>query len=197
MKIFRIFLCFFIILTLVSCGKNELTDLSGFITNYNNTNEADLSLSDFIIQKNSDISYTAVISEDSCDILLSLTQGSDNKIKSCKIALIKEDGSVLTKENINTYYITIINALSAYCSYDENICSEIADSLNLSSSETIMNNGELVLKKDNFCFVYYSTEIISLFTVYNTYIEEVKPTEKPVSKPYFGEDIIIKDKETP
>ena len=194
---FRIILCFFIIFTLVSCGQNELMDLSIFLHNYNTISDNDLRLTDFIIQKDSDTVYTAVSPESDQNILLSLCQGSKNKIKSCKIALIKEDGSVPTNEESTAFYSEIIDVMSAYCNFDTLQCKEIADSFNLSTAETFAKNGELTLKIDNFYFVYYSTDIISQFIINNTYIQKIEPTEKPVSKPYFGEDFIIKDKETP
>lgn len=197
MKMFRIILCFFIMFTLVSCSKNELMDLSGFVYNYNTISEYDLSLADFIIQRDSDTVYTAVLPESHQNLLLSICQGSDNKIKSCKIALIKEDGSVPTNEEATTFYSKIIDVMSAYCNSDALKCQEIADSFNLYKTETLTKNGELTLKSENFYFVYYSTDIISQFNIYNTYIEKIESTEKPVSKPYFGEDFIIKDKETP
>ena len=193
----RIILCFFIMFTLVSCSKNELMDLSGFIHNYNNISDYDLSLTDFIIQRDSDIVYTAVLPESHQNLLLSICLGSDNKIKSCKIALIKEDGSVPTNEEATAFYSEIIDVMTSYCNLDALLCREIADNFNLSQTETLTKNGELTLKSENFYFVYYSTDIISQFNIYNTYIEKIEPTEKPVSKPYFGEDFIIKDKETP
>ncbi len=197
MKMFRVILCFLIIFTLVSCGKNELIDLSGFIHNYNIVSDSDLSLTDFIIQKDTDIMYTAVLSESGHNILISLCQGSDNKIKYCKIALVKEDGRVPTIEETAAFYNVILDAMTAYCNFDIQTSHSLADNFHLSSTETLTNNGELTLDKDNFYFVYYSTDIISQFTIYNTYIQKIDPTEKPVSKPNFGEDFIIKDKETP
>lgn len=197
MKMFRIVLCFFIIFTLVSCNKTELMDLSGFIHNYNIVSDNDLTLTDFIIQKDIDIVYTAVLSESGHNILLSVSQGSDHKIKYCKIALIKEDSSVATKEQATEFYNVIIDVMLAYSNYDIQTIHSIADNFHLSNTEALTKNGELTLNKDNFYFVYYSTDIISQFMIYNTYSQEIEPTEKPVSKPYYGEDFIIKDKETP
>lgn len=194
---FRVILCFLIILTLVSCGKNELMDLSGFIHNYNNISETDLKLTDFIVKIDEDTVYTAVLCEDDCNILLSVCSGSDNKVKSCKIALIKNDGSVPTDQQVKMLYAEIIDVMSAFCNFTTQQSQEIAESFELSKTETLSKIGELTLRKDNYYFVYYSTQIISQFTVYNAYVEEIESTHKPESKPYFGEDFIIKDKETP
>lgn len=197
MKMFRVILCFFIILTFTSCGKNELMDLSGFIHNYNFISDSDLSLTDFIIQKDADIKYTAVLTDSGHNILISLCQGSDNKIKYCKIAFVKEDSKVPTIEETAEFCNVIIDAMTAYCNFDIQTSQTLADNFHLSGTKTLTNNGELTLSKDNFYFVYYSTDMISQFTIYNTYIQKIEPTEKPVSKPYFGEDFVVKDKETP
>ena len=193
MKMFRIVLCFLIIFTLSSCGKNELMSLSDFISSYNRISENDLMLSDFIIQNNPDIVYTAVLPDSSSDILLSMFQGNDNKIKSCRIALIKENGSVPTNEQMNNFNKTVINVLNSYCSYDEIKAQAITDSFYFDNAKTFRENGELTLETDNFYFVYYSTSIISQFTIHNTYVEKIEPTEKPVSRPYFGEDFVLKE----
>lgn len=197
MKTFRLILCFYIIFSLVSCGKNELVDLSGFIYNYNTTNKTNLSLNDFIIQKDKDTMYTAVIKEDGCDILLSLTQERDNKIGVCKIALVKDISSAPNTTEVAAFNSIINNVLASYCCYNPQECENIIDSFKLNKTDTISKNGELTLKIDNHYFVYYTTEIISEFSIYNTYIKEIESTQKPVSKPYYGEDFIIKDKETP
>lgn len=193
MKMFRIVLCFLIIFTLSSCGKNELMSLSDFISSYNRISENDLMLSDFIIQNNPDIVYTAVLPDSSSDILLSMFQGNDNKIKSCRIALIKGNGSVPTNEQINDFNKTVIEVLTSYCNYSDIKAKAITDSFNLSNNMAFSHMGELTLEADNFYFVYYSTSIISQFTIHNTYVEKIKPTEKPVSRPYFGDDFVLKE----
>ena len=194
MKVFRLTLCFFIIFTFASCGRNELVDLSGFMQKYNETASHNLTFSDFIVQKNPDVSYTAVVCENGCNILLSLCEGSDKKIQTCKIALVKENGSVPTTDELSAFNSVIDNVMTAYCGFDSG---DIIDSFGLNNAETLTKNGELTLRKDNYYFVYYSTSIISEFVIHNTYIKEIETTHKPESKPYFGEDFVIKDKETP
>jgi hypothetical protein len=150
MKMFRIVLCFLIIFTLSSCGKNELMSLSDFISSYNRISENDLMLSDFIIQNNPDIVYTAVLPDSSSDILLSMFQGNDNKIKSCRIALIKENGSVPTNEQINDFNKTVIEVLTSYCNYSDIKAKAISDSFNLSNNVTFSHMGELTFKADKY-----------------------------------------------
>lgn len=197
MKVFRLILCFFVMLTLVSCGKNELVDISGFIDNYNKLSSTSLDLTDFIIQKNPEVSYTAVLSENGCNILLSASQKSDKKMQSCKIALTKEIGSVPTKDEQVAFNSVIIKAMTAYCDFTTAECNDVINSFGLIASDFLSKNGELTLKKDNYFFIYYSTPIISEFIIHNTYLKEIETTHKPENKPYYGEDFVIKDKETP
>ena len=194
MKVFRLLLCFFVIFTLASCGKNELIDLSGFLENYNETASQSLELSDFIMQKTPDVSYTAVVCENGCNILLSLCEGADRKIQTCKIALVKENGSVPTTDEMLAFNSVINDVMTAYCGFDSSV---VINSFGLNSVDALAKNGELTLRKDNYYFVYYSTLVISEFIIHNTYLKEIETTHKPESKPYFGEDFVIKDKETP
>ena len=146
------------------------------------------------MQKNPDISYTAVICENGCNILLSLCEGTDKKVQTCKIALIKENGSVPTRDEMLAFNSVINDVMVTYCGFDS--C-DVIDSFGLNSADTLAKNGELTIRKDNYYFIYYSTSIISEFIIHNTYLKEIETTHKPESKPYFGEDFVIKDKETP
>ena len=118
MKVFRLILCFFLIFTLASCDKNELVDLSGFIHKYNETASYSLALSDFIMQKTPDISYTAVICKNEYNILLSICEGPDRKIETCKIALVKENASVPPTDEMLVFNSVINDVMTAYCGFD-------------------------------------------------------------------------------
>ena len=90
---------------------------------------------------------------------------------------------------------SVINdVMTAYCGFDSSV---VINNFGLNSVDSLAKNGELTLRKDNYNFVYYSTSVISEFIIHNTYLKEIETTHKPESKPYFGEDFIIKDKETP
>ena len=78
----------------------------------------------------------------------------------------------------------------AYCSYDERTAKEIGDALGLGDNDTFRKKGELTLTRENFYFVYYSDDVTSQLTVYNTYCKKIEETSKPVSKPFYGENFV-------
>ena len=195
MKIIKIVLCFFIILSFAACGKSEFMNLYAFCENYNEISEKKLSISDFYFQSPNIPQYTAVLGNQNCEVLLSLESGESDIIEKVSLSLIKSKDIVPSESLIESFRSVLKDVLKAYCSYDEVTAKEIISSFSLYEYDTFIKEGELTLKRENFYFVYYSTQLISQFKIYNTYLHEIEATEKPISKPYYGEDFIIKEKE--
>ena len=189
MNALKICLCFFIVLSFVSCSKGEFRNIVSFIDSYNELTDSDLSLSDFITDFGSKTDYTAII--DNC-VMLNLTEGNDGNIHMCRVITDKSSGNI-SAETAEIFRQTLKLTLMAYCSFSSDEAENIIRALNLDSNETFMKQGELTLKKDNFYFVYFSDEIISEVKISNTYLLKTETTEKPVSRPYYGEDFVEKD----
>ena len=197
MKVFKISLCFLIILSFVSCGRNEFCNSYSFIDNYNKVSLQPIGPSDFIFNNPQSSQYTAVIGSINEEILLSLNCQSDDNIYEVKVSLVKNKTTSPNASQTDKFKEVVKNSLFAFCGFEEMQCEEIITSFELNNNETFYKEGELTLKRNNYYFVYYSTQIISQIMIYNTYLHEIEPTEKPVSKPYYAEDFIIKEKETP
>ena len=197
MKMFKIILCFFIILFFVSCGNQEFYNISSFIDKYNNISSYSIDISDFHLTSPDSPQYTAVLGSYSNEILLSLKSNNANDIEEINLSLIKESAKNIPQEQVDFFISSIIYTLMTYCNFEYSNACEIIESFNLTNFNTLQKEGELTLKKGNFYFIYYSTNLICQFKVYNTYLKQIETTEKPVSKPYYAEDFIIKDKETP
>ena len=57
--------------------------------------------------------------------------------------------------------------------------------------------GELTKTKDNFHFMYHSASLGSEFIIYNTYLKCVPETEKPESRPMYGDTTKIRTETVP
>lgn len=193
MKIIRIVLCFLIILTFASCGKSEFMNLYAFTENYNKTADYKLNISDFAFKEGQKGIYTAFLGDVGNEILLTTKSKEDDTIEEIQMSLIKEKNAPPSYTQTDLFRNVLMNTISAFCSYEKDQTDNIISALTLYDNGSFLKNGELTLKQGNFYFVYYSTDLISQVMIYNTYLHKIEATEKPVSKPYFSEDFIIKE----
>ena len=193
MKIIRIVLCFFIILTFASCGKNEFMNLYAFTESYNKAADNKLDISNFYFKKGQKGTYTTFLGDVGNEILLTAKSKNDDIIEEIQISLIKNKSSPPSDVQTALFRKVLINTIGAFCSYENKQADSIISALTLNDYNTFLKNGELTLKQGNFYFVYYSTDLICQVMIYNTYLHKIEATEKPVSKPYFAEDFIIKE----
>jgi hypothetical protein len=193
MKIIKVVLCFFIILSFVSCGKGEFMNLYAFTENYNEVSESKINLSDFYYESSQNSSYTAVIGDSDKEVLLNLKSEKSDIIEEVSLSIIKCKNNPPDNIQVELFRKVLTNVLKAYCSYDDYTANDLILAFNLNEYQTYIKEGELTLKKDNFYFIYYSTELISQVKIYDTYLHKIETTEKPISKPYYAEDFIIKE----
>lgn len=178
---------------MTSCGKTEFMNMYSFTENYSRTSNSNLSLSDFYFQSPGADVCTAVLGDEGDEVLLSLKIDVDQIINKVTISLIKQADKPTKSEQLDLFRKTLSNTLQAFCNYDNDYINDILSAFSLKKDKTFTQTGELTLKKDNFYFVYYSTDIICQLMIYNTYLQKIEPTQKPVSKPYYAEDFIIKE----
>ncbi len=193
MKTLKLGLCFLILLCLTACSDGELKIFTSFIDSYNKLADNSLAVEDFFCLNDSESTLRAFITDDECRVILSLNQAENGKIESLKLTLPKTDSTLPRNKARDIFCRVLTHIMMAYCSYDENTANEVIDAFGLCDVETLYKQGELTLKRDNFYFIYYSNEVTSDLMIYNTYLHTVEATEKPVSKPYYGEDFIEKD----
>lgn len=193
MKALKFGLCFFILLSLTACTDGKLKNLTSFIDSYNHFAEEKLTIENFFFQNGSEDTLRAIIGTEEYKFILSLKEDKNSKIKSVKLSMPKTDNAHLKIETTEAFCRVLSHALMAYCSYNQSQANEVADAFALHNPETLYKQGELTMKKGNFYFVYYSDETSSEVMIYNTYLHTIEPTEKPVSRPYYGENFIEKD----
>lgn len=193
MKVFKISLCFFIVLCFASCGKNEFCNIYSFVDNYNTVSTDKISVTDFYFDNPGSSQYTAVLGNPNEEITIEINSSSNALIEEIKISLIKNKATPPSQQQIANFIKILSNSLYAYFHYSEKECADIINAFELNLNDTYTKEGELTLKRGNFYFIYYSTDLISRVTVINTYLKKIEVTEKPVSKPYYAEDFIIKE----
>lgn len=187
MKPLKISLCFFIILCLSACSAGEFRNLVSFTDAYNKFSVNKLSLSDFIFDQ-ADKTYSAIVDS---SVILNLKEGNDGKIHTCRVLIDKSNN--ISNQHKTDFTQVLKYTVMAFCDCDKDTAEKIILDFSLQDYETFLKQGELTLMKDNFCFIYYSNEISSEVRIINTYLQKIEVTEKPVSKPYYGEDFIEKE----
>lgn len=166
-------------------------DLSGFIYGYNKVSDNKIDFCDFSFEKAESRDFRLTKG----NVLLSLKEGEDGKICECSLYLIKLNEKGKDSETIaydSSEFISMLRStLQAYCGYDANTADTLIEEFSLNKSDTFLKQGELTKTQDNFYFVFYSTKLTSSMSVCNKYLQEIEPTQKPVSKPAYGEDVAI------
>lgn len=184
---------------LCGCAREEFMDLYGFTERFT---YSELSPEDFFIgeaEKNNYF-YTCFDTENSA-VILKLTPTENNKIGEVRIYLPKYDENAnerpATTDDINIFIRIVSSSVQAFTGYDENISEDIINQMQLYEKKSYEYKGELTKTKDNFHFVYHSALLGSEFIIYNTYLKDVPETEKPESRPMYGDSTKIRTETVP
>ncbi|MBQ7294690.1 MAG: hypothetical protein IJW86_00685 [Clostridia bacterium] len=182
MRHFRLPFCLILIIMLTACSKSQFMDLSGFVASYNEVADSDIDLTDFIFIQQESREFKLI----NGNVLLTLKEAPDGKIMECRVMMTKLNEKGEQSENISAdskKFLSILkNTLQTFCSFDRYAADAIIGEFSLGELSSFLKEGELTKQQGNFYFVYYSTPLVCQVTVYNTYLSEIEPTEKPVSK---------------
>lgn len=187
-KLLCILLCTVMILCFCACSKSTFMDISAFTDYYNRAaKEKAVELSDYLYR---DGAYSLVLSEDSEHVLLTLETDSQGIIEEIRLTVAKVDGDGKEKQ-INEkgralFSGTLLRVMQAFTFYGEAECEGIIKEMTLDRLTSFNSTGELTLTRDEWHFVYFSTQISSTFMIYNIHLQPVSKTLKPESKPAFG-----------
>lgn len=185
MKALKFGLCFFIIVSFSACSMGEFRNIISFIDSYNSCSDNTLSLSDFSFKDNE---YTAFLEN---YIMLSLTEDENDKITLCRIVMPESEAQ--SSKTRDDFRKTLRDVIVSYCGFKTEEAEAVIEAFSLGDDEVFLKKGELTMRMDNFYFICYANEITFEMRIINTYLNETEPTEKPVSKPYYGENFIEKD----
>ncbi len=190
--------CIFTLFT--ACVKEEFMDLYDFTQRLNYPG---ITIESFLTEKDNDgcnVYYCFFEKEKAC-VMLKIISNEENKINETRIYLAKYDENANAKpistEEISLFAETVHSVMNAFTGFSEEECEEIVSQMRLYDKKTYSEEGELTKDKDNFKFVYHSASLGSEFTIYNTYLKDPEPTEKPVSRPLFAENPKIRTETAP
>ncbi len=185
---------------LTGCSKDEFMQIVRFTDNMNSVMEPEerISLSSYLLQNST---YYLPIDENGESVILALEEGDSGYIEKIRITAAKTDeqgnACPFTEERKNLFISAVNRAIRAYAYYSEEETENIIKDMRLDSLSTYKSEGELTLEKGNYYFVYYSTDIASMFMIFNVHLHPVEKTQKPESKPFFGNTTNIRTETVP
>ncbi len=196
---FSALLLIFSILT--ACSKNQFMDLSGFIYNFNRVSDEEIEFEGvYSYSDNSDVVYEIFFDDDEPDVVMKLIS-ENGRIKQIRIAIAKidENGNQFTPsvETISNFLKITESSIRAYCGVEKEKAESIIRSFGLYNKESFGKEGELNLNEGEFRFIYYSDSFVCDFMISNNFLHITEPTEKPQSKPAYGNTTNIRGETTP
>lgn len=203
MKYLKVILAVIMIFLLCACSKSEFVNLSAFIDDYcAHTQKSELKFEDFSFNYEGDFTnYFTYIDAGESSVLLTLSADKSLKIVSCKVLISKIDSDGKAKsvtEEERTCFLKVLKAtLFSFCRFSDEEADALLNDFSLQDKESYSKLGELTKVQDNFSFSYCSTSVAGEMRITNTFLKEVKPTEKPESKPYFAEVTDIRTETVP
>lgn len=186
---------------LTACSKNQFMDLSGFIYSFNRVSEKEIEFEDvYSYSDNDDLVYEIFFDGEEPDVVMKLIS-ENGRIKQIRIAIAKvdENGNPVTPsaDTISSFLKITESSISAYCSLEKEKAESITESFGLYKRENYAKEGELTLNEGEFRFIYYSDSFVCDFMISNNFLHITEPTEKPQSKPAYGNTTNIRGETTP
>ena len=196
---FSALLLIFSILT--ACSKNQFMDLSGFIYNFNRVSDEEIEFEGvYSYSDNSGVVYEIFFEDDEPDVVMKLIS-ENSRIKQIRIAIAKidENGNQFTPsvETISNFLKITEISIRAYCGVEKEKAESIIRSFGLYNKESFGKEGELTLNEGEFRFIYYSDSFVCDFMISNNFLHITEPTDKPQSKPAYGNTTNIRGETTP
>ncbi len=198
--VIKITLLVMIITLFIGCAREEFMDLYGFTERFT---YSEISPEDFYTDKTEDgkTVYYSYFEKEKPSVMIKLICTENNKIDQVRIYLSKYDENgkkkTLTTEDISLFANLISSSLKAFTGWNEDEVGEIMNQMQIYEKKSYESEGELTKTKSNFHFIYHSADLGSEFIIYNTYLRAVPQTEKPESKPMYGDTTKIRTETVP
>ncbi len=186
---------------LTACSKNQFMDLSGFIFGFNRVSDEEIEFEDiYSYTDEGDGVFEIFFDEDEPGVVMKLITEND-RIKQIRIAIAKVDGNghliAPSTETVRDFIEIAESAMRAYCSYEKEKAESILENFGLYNIENYRKEGELTLNEGDFSFVYYSDSFVCDFMISNVFLHKTETTEKPQSKPAYGNTTNVRGETTP
>ena len=186
---------------LTACSQSRFMDLGGFIYSFNRVSDEEIEFEDvYIYNDEADTVYEIFIGENESSVVLKLIE-ENGMIKQVRIAMAKVDQNGETKipdaETISCFINTAESTIRAWCNFDKEKARALMNEFSLFEKTTYTKQGELFKTEDKFRFIYYSDYFVCDLMITDGYLVEVENTEKPVSKPLYGNTTNIRSETEP
>lgn len=192
-------LAFMVLVFLSGCSKAEYMDMLYFTDNLNcDKIGSKVQMSDYFVKDNI---YTLPIKKDGNTVIIRAVTDVNGDIGEIRVTMAKTDEKGQT---VNTdgsqralFCDTVKRVLAAYAYTDAEVSDNIVQAMKLDSPAPYTSVGEITGRRDNYYFVLFSTDIAVSFTVKNIHISPVEKTQKPESRPAFGNTTNIRTETVP
>ncbi len=198
--VIKITLLVMIITLFIGCSREEFMDLYGFTERFV---YAEISPEEFYTDKTEDgkTVYYTYFEKEKPKVMLKLICADNSKIDEIRIYLTKYDENgnktAVMTEDISLFSKLISSSIEAFTGWSENEAEEILRQMQIYEKKSYENEGELTKTKGNFHFIYHSAVPGSEFIIYNRFLKPVPETEKPESKPMYGDTTKIRTETVP
>ena len=185
--------------TFAACSKKEYMNVLYFTDNLNSQTEGyDVKMSDYYVKDNI---YTLPVKSENETVIMRLVTDENGDIGEIRVTLAKTDEKgkrqQISQQHRQLYNDTVRRMLRAFTYCDEETAGMISESMKLSESAPFTSTGEITSRMDNYYFIVFSTDFSVSFTVKNIHISPVEKTEKPESRPAFGNTTNIRTETVP
>lgn len=184
----------------VGCSREEFMDLYGFTESFTYTQ---ITPEDFYADSTEDgkAVYYTYFEKENPKVMLKIICSENGKTDEIRIYLTKYDKDGKRRdvqtEDILLFTKLISSSVTAFTGWSDAEAEDIISQMQLYENKSYESEGELTKTKSNFHFIYHSASPGSEFIIYNTYLKTVPSTEKPESKPLFGDTTRIRTETVP
>lgn len=185
---------------LLGCSREEFMDLYGFTDRFT---YSQITPEDFYTDKTDDgkMIYYTYFEKENPKAMLKLICTENGKIDEIRIYLTKYDKNGkrtdINTEDILLFTKLISSSICAFTGWSEATAEDIITQMSLYEKKSYESEGELTKTKAGFHFIYHSAELGSEFIIYNTCLKTVPETEKPESRPMYGDTTKIRTETVP
>lgn len=186
---------------LTACSRNQFMDLSGFVYGFNRVSDEDIDFEDiYSYSDEGKTVFETFIEDDNPNVVMKLIMNND-RIEEIRIAIAKidENGTKImpSAKSITDFTETVKSSIISFCGLEKQTAQGLMTEFGLYNMENYKKEGELTKTQDSFYFVYFSDSLVCEMMIYNTYLLEIEKTEKPESKPAFGNTTNVRGETTP
>lgn len=184
-----------------ACSKNQFMDPGGFVYAFNRVSDEEIEFEDvYIYNEGSDGVFEIFFDDDDPSVVMKLITEND-RIKQIRIAIARIDGNgqpfIPSTETVREFIEITESAIRVYCGYDKAKAESVLKNFGLYNMENYSKDGELTFNDGDFSFVYYADSFVCDFMISNAFLHKTETTEKPQSKPAYGNTTNLRGETTP